>query len=192
MAWVGALISFSRSRGRSLEWQPSWLCVSLFVSVCRSSVSSSSVPRPPIPHWCPVRAWLFFTYLPTPRSTEGPHAPSPRAVSRHASSVATRRRRSRTGRRTQKKRPQARGGPSPVALKNPEPRWLKIGGVSLCLLVRMIDENFRLATREPLAPLPASTNPGKKQATVPRIAAAWAQGLCLPPPDDAGCAAKRV
>ena len=30
--------------------------VSLFVSVCRSCVSSSSVPRPPIPRWCPVRA----------------------------------------------------------------------------------------------------------------------------------------
>ena len=39
--------------------------VSLFVSVCRSCVSSSSVPRPPIPRWCPVRAWLFFTFLPT-------------------------------------------------------------------------------------------------------------------------------
>ena len=23
----------------------------------------TSVPRPPIPRWCPVRAWLFFTYL---------------------------------------------------------------------------------------------------------------------------------
>ena len=42
--------------------------VSLFVSVCRSCVSSSSVQRPPIPRWCPVRAWLFFTfYLPTYR-----------------------------------------------------------------------------------------------------------------------------
>ena len=30
--------------------------VSLFVSVCRSSVSSSSVSRPSIPRWCPVRA----------------------------------------------------------------------------------------------------------------------------------------
>ena len=30
--------------------------VSLFVSVCRSCVSSSSVLRPPIPRWCPVRA----------------------------------------------------------------------------------------------------------------------------------------
>ena len=39
--------------------------VSLFVSVCRSCVSSSSVQRPPIPRWCPVRAWLFFTLLPT-------------------------------------------------------------------------------------------------------------------------------
>ena len=39
--------------------------VSLFVSVCRSCVSSSSVLRPPIPRWCPVRAWLFFTFLPT-------------------------------------------------------------------------------------------------------------------------------
>ena len=39
--------------------------VSLFVSVCRSCVSSSSVRRPPIPRWCPVRAWLFFTFLPT-------------------------------------------------------------------------------------------------------------------------------
>ena len=39
--------------------------VSLFVSVCRSCVSSSSVSRPPIPRWCPVRAWLFFTFLPT-------------------------------------------------------------------------------------------------------------------------------
>ena len=39
--------------------------VSLFVSVCRSCVPSSSVPRPPIPRWCPVRAWLFFTFLPT-------------------------------------------------------------------------------------------------------------------------------
>ena len=39
--------------------------VSLFVSVCRSCVSSSSVQRPPIPRWCPVRAWLFFTFLPT-------------------------------------------------------------------------------------------------------------------------------
>ena len=38
--------------------------VSLFVSVCRSCVSSSSVSRPPIPRWCPVRAWLFFTFLP--------------------------------------------------------------------------------------------------------------------------------
>ena len=38
--------------------------VSLFVSVCRSCVSSSSVLRPPIPRWCPVRAWLFFTLLP--------------------------------------------------------------------------------------------------------------------------------
>ena len=37
--------------------------VSLFVSVCRSCVSSSSVQRPPIPRWCPVRAWLFFTLL---------------------------------------------------------------------------------------------------------------------------------
>ena len=42
-------------------------CVSCepFVSVCRSCVSSSSVQRPPIPRWCPVRAWLFFTFLPT-------------------------------------------------------------------------------------------------------------------------------
>ena len=39
--------------------------VSLFVSVCRSCVPSSSVQRPPIPRWCPVRAWLFFTFLPT-------------------------------------------------------------------------------------------------------------------------------
>ena len=39
--------------------------VSLFVSLCRSCVSSSSVSRPPIPRWCPVRAWLFFTFLPT-------------------------------------------------------------------------------------------------------------------------------
>ena len=39
--------------------------VSLFVSVCRSCVSSSSVLRPPIPRWCPVRAWLFFTLLHT-------------------------------------------------------------------------------------------------------------------------------
>ena len=39
--------------------------VSLFVSVCRSCVSSSSVQRPPIPRWCPVRAWLFFTFLHT-------------------------------------------------------------------------------------------------------------------------------
>ena len=39
--------------------------VSLFVSVCRSCVSSSYVLRPPIPRWCPVRAWLFFTFLPT-------------------------------------------------------------------------------------------------------------------------------
>ena len=31
----------------------------------RSCVSSSSVLRPPIPRWCPVRAWLFFTFLPT-------------------------------------------------------------------------------------------------------------------------------
>ena len=30
-----------------------------------SWVSSSSVQRPPIPRWCPVRAWLFFTFLPT-------------------------------------------------------------------------------------------------------------------------------
>jgi len=30
--------------------------VSLFVSVCRSCVPSSSVSRPPIPRWCPVRA----------------------------------------------------------------------------------------------------------------------------------------
>jgi len=30
--------------------------VSFFVSVCRSCVSSSSVLRPPIPRWCPVRA----------------------------------------------------------------------------------------------------------------------------------------
>ena len=44
--------------------------VSLFVSVCRSCVSSSSVQRPPIPRWCPVRAWLFFTFLPTYLSTE--------------------------------------------------------------------------------------------------------------------------
>ena len=37
------------------------------MSVCRSCVSSSSVQRPPIaiPRWCPVRAWLFFTLLPT-------------------------------------------------------------------------------------------------------------------------------
>ena len=41
------------------------LClVSLFVSVCRLCVPSSSVQRPPIPRWCPVRAWLFFTFLP--------------------------------------------------------------------------------------------------------------------------------
>ena len=39
--------------------------VSLFVSVCRSCVPSSSVQRPPIPRWCPVRAWLFFTLLQT-------------------------------------------------------------------------------------------------------------------------------
>ena len=39
--------------------------VSLFVSVCRSCVPSSSVQRPPIPRWCPVRAWLFFTFLHT-------------------------------------------------------------------------------------------------------------------------------
>ena len=40
---------------------------SLCLCVARgSSVSSSSVPRAPIPRWCPVRAaWLFFTYLPT-------------------------------------------------------------------------------------------------------------------------------
>ena len=25
---------------------------------------SSSASRPPIPRWCPVRAWLFFTFLP--------------------------------------------------------------------------------------------------------------------------------
>ena len=45
-------------------WQPAG-CVSCepVVSVCRSCVSSSSVQRPPIPRWCPVRAWLFFTYL---------------------------------------------------------------------------------------------------------------------------------
>ena len=48
-------------------WQPQLaVClVSLFVSVCRSCVSSSSVQRPPIPRWCPVRAWLFFTFLHT-------------------------------------------------------------------------------------------------------------------------------
>ena len=28
-------------------------------------MSSSSVLRPPIPRWCPIRAWLFFTFLPT-------------------------------------------------------------------------------------------------------------------------------
>merc|ERR1712162_77283 len=39
--------------------------VSLFVSVCRSCVPSSSVQRPPIPRWCPVRAWLVFTFLHT-------------------------------------------------------------------------------------------------------------------------------
>ena len=31
----------------------------------QTTVSSSSVKRPPIPRWCPVRAWLFFTFLPT-------------------------------------------------------------------------------------------------------------------------------
>ena len=41
------------------------VCCELVVSVCRSCVSSSSVLRPPIPRWCPVRAWLFFTFLPT-------------------------------------------------------------------------------------------------------------------------------
>ena len=39
--------------------------VRLFVSACRSCVSSRPVQRPPIPRWCPVRAWLFFTFLPT-------------------------------------------------------------------------------------------------------------------------------
>ena len=42
--------------------------VSLFVSVCRSCVSSSSVSRPPIPRWCPVRAEPGCSspfYLPT-------------------------------------------------------------------------------------------------------------------------------
>ena len=28
-------------------------------------VATSSVQRPPIPRWCPVRAWLFFTFLHT-------------------------------------------------------------------------------------------------------------------------------
>ena len=60
--------SRSRSLGKSLkspsqtrktgDWPDSRklaVClVSLFVSVCRSCVSSSSVPRPPIPRWCPV------------------------------------------------------------------------------------------------------------------------------------------
>ena len=52
--------------------------VSLFVSVCRSCVSSSSVQRPPIPRWCPVRAWLFFTLLPTylPAAKQAPAPPS--------------------------------------------------------------------------------------------------------------------
>ena len=40
-------------------------CEPLFVSVCRSCVPSSSVQRLPIPRWCPVRAWLFFTFLHT-------------------------------------------------------------------------------------------------------------------------------
>ena len=43
--------------------------VSLLVSVCRSCVSSSSVQRPPIPRWCPVRASLSLElavlHLPT-------------------------------------------------------------------------------------------------------------------------------
>ena len=53
-----------RSLQQLLDFEPAeQVClVSLCVSVCRSSVSSSSAPRPPIPRWCPVRAWLFFTY----------------------------------------------------------------------------------------------------------------------------------
>ena len=50
--------------------------VSLFVSVCCSCVSSSSVPRPPIPRWCPVRAWLFFTFLPNLKKPTRPR-PTP-------------------------------------------------------------------------------------------------------------------
>ena len=53
--------------------------VSLFVSVCRSCVSSSSVQRPPIPRWCPVRAWLFFTFLPTYLPNTNPLVPCERS-----------------------------------------------------------------------------------------------------------------
>jgi len=46
------------------------------VSVCRSCVSSStsSVPRPPIPRWCPVRACLFFAFLSINHHTARPAA----------------------------------------------------------------------------------------------------------------------
>ena len=53
--------------------------VSLFVSVCRSCVPSSSVQRPPIPRWCPVRAWLFFTFLPTYLNSTNPMVPCERS-----------------------------------------------------------------------------------------------------------------
>ena len=50
-------------------------CVSceLVCVVCRSSVSSSSVSRPPIPRWCPVRTVLHLpTYIHDPMPTP-PH-----------------------------------------------------------------------------------------------------------------------
>ena len=65
--------------------------VSLFVSVCRSCVSSSSVQRPPIPRWCPVRAWLFFTFLPTYLPLNGYRNGVPgRAISRRPNCASVR------------------------------------------------------------------------------------------------------
>ena len=71
--------------------------VSLFVSVCCSCVSSSSVPRPPIPRWCPVRAWLFFTFLPN-LTAHRFDAGTPQYQKRHSRGGAyTRRRRGGEG-----------------------------------------------------------------------------------------------
>ena len=55
---------YDKTPSHSVSCGPVCVCVSLV------RVSSSSVQRPPIPRWCPVRAWLFFTFLHTYRTVE--------------------------------------------------------------------------------------------------------------------------